>query len=205
MKHAAAVALGLVVVASSTRAQVSCSDPANLCTGDPCVITDVTVASPCTVDFGPRTVIIQGNLRVPAAGTLSFTAGAITLELNSRIDGTDLSGGGAGADVTLQASGEIDLKGRGIDTSGSPGGAITVEADGMLLAGALVAAKGLNGNGGHVILRGAAGVASARVEASAIRAGGGSIEVSSSAGPADVSGQLRAAGPDGGGTIAVIG
>ncbi len=132
MKHAATVALGLVVVASSARAQVSCSDPANLCTGDPCVITAVMVASPCTVDFGPRTVIIQGNLRVPAAGTLSFTAGAITLDLNSRIDGTDLSGGGAGADVTLQASGEIDLKGRGIDTSGSPGGAITVEADGML-------------------------------------------------------------------------
>jgi hypothetical protein len=66
--------------AGAALAQVSCADPDNLCTGDPCVIPSMEVADPCVVDFGPRTVIVAGTLRPPPDGTVSLTAGAIDVQ-----------------------------------------------------------------------------------------------------------------------------
>jgi len=53
--HAGRVFVALVTVlllAAPGRAQVDCSDPDNLCTGDPCVIPALELPSDCTVDFG---------------------------------------------------------------------------------------------------------------------------------------------------------
>src|SRR5262245_37975338 len=78
----AAAAVGsvafLVAVAAATASPtVDCSDPANLCTGDPCEIPAVEVLSPCVVDFGAVDLVIRGRIDVPNGGVLSFTAGSI--------------------------------------------------------------------------------------------------------------------------------
>ena len=73
---AAAFAM-VAALASQAAADVSCADPNDLCTGDPCTITTVSVQSPCVVDFGARTLIIAGTVSVPDDGTLSFTAATI--------------------------------------------------------------------------------------------------------------------------------
>ena len=73
---------------SGAFAQVSCDDPDNLCTGDPCVMDNVEVMPPCVVDFGARTLIIRDRLSRafnPASSLVSLTAGAITVE-----SGTDV-------------------------------------------------------------------------------------------------------------------
>ena len=54
---------------------VSCTDPDNLCTGDPCVIEQRDRRHPMHRRFQPRTVVVAGTLRVPSSGTLSLTAG----------------------------------------------------------------------------------------------------------------------------------
>src|SRR5689334_9423242 len=114
-QRAMTVAAVLVILASAAQAQVSCSDPDNLCTGDPCVIDGTfTVVSPCDVDFGSRTLTVRGRMRVPNAGELSFSAGAITVEAQGGIDGSNvvaLGGVGTGADITLTASGAIAIDG----------------------------------------------------------------------------------------------
>lgn len=53
---AVAAGLSAVVLAGAAHAQpIDCSDPDNLCTGDPCVISGpIAVQSPCVADFGTR-------------------------------------------------------------------------------------------------------------------------------------------------------
>src|SRR5262245_8673162 len=116
--------------APALAAPVDCSNPANLCTGDPCVIPAVAVLSPCVVDFGSVDLVIQGKIQVPNDGVLSFTAGSITA--NDAISGRHLSfSEGDGADVTLIANG--DLVARKIDVSGrSTVGSITLQAGGNI-------------------------------------------------------------------------
>jgi hypothetical protein len=69
----------VAALAATAHAQVDCSNPDNLCTGDPCVIPPIEVQVPCVVDFGTRTVEIPDMLRVPAApepnNDVSFSAG----------------------------------------------------------------------------------------------------------------------------------
>lgn len=66
----------MLALAATAGAQVDCTDPDNLCTGDPCVIPEIEPANPCVVDFGFREVIIQGLRNVVA---VEFRAGLITL------------------------------------------------------------------------------------------------------------------------------
>src|SRR5262245_49496554 len=107
----------LLVTAADVSAQVSCADPDDLCTGDPCVIGTVTVVPPCEVDFGNRTLEVAGVVSVPDGGTLSFTAGQI--RLLGRIDGRNA---GIGAAVTLVANvGSLETAGK-IDVFGGAGG-----------------------------------------------------------------------------------
>jgi len=61
----------VLAVARVAAAPVDCSDPNNLCTGDPCVIDNVEPADPCVVDFGPREVRIGGLKNVR---NVDFTA-----------------------------------------------------------------------------------------------------------------------------------
>jgi hypothetical protein len=94
--------------ARRAHAQVDCSNPDNLCTGDPCVIGTVSVASPCAVDFGARALRVDGRLTVPPGGTLSLTAASITVR-------GSLTGLGPLAfvfqEITLAASGDVVLSG----------------------------------------------------------------------------------------------
>ena len=71
--------LTVLLTAAPGRAQVDCSNPDNLCTGDPCVIGAIELPASCVVDFGTRTVIISRRLRLPPDGVLSFSAGAFTV------------------------------------------------------------------------------------------------------------------------------
>jgi hypothetical protein len=61
----------VLALASGARAQVDCDTPDDLCVGDPCTIGTVIVAASCTLDFGARTVVVAGRLRMPADGQLS--------------------------------------------------------------------------------------------------------------------------------------
>ncbi len=122
----------LLVLSSVGRgeAQVSCANPDNLCTGDPCTITTVTVQSPCVVDFGARTLVIAGIVDVPDGGTLSFTAA--TIDQRGPIDGRHV--GGTGAAIALVATaGDVQVRGR-IDVAGTVAtGSIVVQATGDIL------------------------------------------------------------------------
>ena len=82
--------------------------PDDLCTGDPCVIPTLTVPDPCVVDFGPRTVVVAGRLKVPSGGTLLLSAGSI------QVTGAVIGQGGQFVDqtlVSLTASGSIMVAG----------------------------------------------------------------------------------------------
>jgi hypothetical protein len=104
--HAGRVVVALVAVllaAAPGRAQVDCSNPGNLCTGDPCVIPALELPASCVVDFGARTVITQGRLRLPPDGVLSFSAGAFMVS-GSIVNQHTIS---SSVSVSLQATGSI--------------------------------------------------------------------------------------------------
>jgi hypothetical protein len=116
-----------LLLAARADAQVDCSDPDNLCTGDPCAMPPLTVVSPCVADFGSRTLVVAGRLTVPADGQLSLSAGRI--EVQAAVAGQR-------AAVTLTATGDIVVA-RPINVRGSPnGGALTLDAGGDLVVDA---------------------------------------------------------------------
>src|SRR6185369_13276801 len=117
------------------------------CTGDPCVVNDDVVVSPCTVDFGPRQLVIRGTVGVPDAGTLDFTAATITVEGGGGIDGRHPLPGGNGGSISLHASADVGLSGS-LDASGyETAGSITVEAGALLTVGGSTRANLI----GHVL------------------------------------------------------
>ena len=97
----AAVVTALLLASAVARAQVDCDTPDDLCTGDPCVVATVEVGDPCVLDFGSRTVVIDGTLKLPNSGELSLTAGRI--ELEGRIQNLPGSVPGLGPRITLAA------------------------------------------------------------------------------------------------------
>lgn len=110
-----------LALAQSAFAQVDCSNSDNLCTGDPCTVDKVEVLSPCVVDFGARTLVIEGTIFVPNGGVLDWTADQI--DLNGRIKAKHTkSTAGDGGHVSLIANGDLNCAGK-IDVSGrfSPG------------------------------------------------------------------------------------
>jgi hypothetical protein len=119
-------------------AQVDCSVPDALCTGDPCVIPTVEVANPCIVDFGPRTVVVAGRLKVPTGGTLSLTAASITVD--GRIRGkivTNVTLVAAAGDVVL--NGPISSPPLGFDGAGT----IALQASGDIVTNAPIRVPGI--------------------------------------------------------------
>ncbi len=226
----------LLVLACVPRAlaQVSCADPDDLCTGDPCTITNVEVQSPCIVDFGARAVVIAGKLDVPDDGTLSFTAA--TIRVQGAIDGRHVGNGtGNGASITLIAStGDVDVRNE-IDVSGTAStGTIEIDAAGDILvkdhlnakpAGSNITAVGgtiqlsaqgaittdptavidAQGGGGSIVIAGASGV-TVRGRVRAEGNANGTIQVTSSAGVVTIDKDLRVDRPDvPGGTVEVSG
>ena len=122
------VILALLGVAP-VSAQVDCSNPDNLCTGDPCVVPKIKVASPCVADFGNRTVVVSGPLELPTSppfccdGVLSLSAGAIDVQ------GVILRA----SNITLVAGGDVRLR-RPLKARGSAGAdpTITLSAGGSV-------------------------------------------------------------------------
>src|SRR5262245_663142 len=98
VRLAAATAL-LAALVSPAYADVSCSPPDNLCTGDPCIIQDVTVQSPCVVDFRPRAVQVRGRLRLPDAGVLDLKAGTLQVTASGTINGEHTEKGGVAGQI----------------------------------------------------------------------------------------------------------
>jgi hypothetical protein len=93
-----AFVLALVLTAAPAGAQIDCSDPDDLCTGDPCVIPEIQPADPCTADFGQRALVVEGLRDV---GAVDFTAAGITLA--GPVRGRE----GMGGQLLLRSSGPI--------------------------------------------------------------------------------------------------
>jgi len=111
-----AVSWTALIATQSASGQVDCTNPDNLCTGDPCIVETVEVLSPCVVDFGARTLSVEGTVFVPNAGVLDWTADQI--DLTGRIKGKHTkSTAGDGAHVTLTANNDLSSAGK-IDVSG---------------------------------------------------------------------------------------
>jgi len=91
----------LVALGAAAGAQVDCSDPDNLCTGDPCVIPVIEPASPCVVAF-PGELIIEGLRNVE---NVDFSALKIT------VAGSVKGRRGTGGQLALRSSGDLDLNG----------------------------------------------------------------------------------------------
>ncbi len=148
-----ACAVVLALTAGGAAAQISCANPNNLCTGNPCVIGETDVASPCVVDFGNRTVIVEGPLRVPNGGVLELRGAMISVErpiLGRHTSTTE----GDGAHVSLIATGNIFLR-RRIDVSArfAPGSIVLNAGGDVLLSGVLRArtkGRGATAAGGAV-------------------------------------------------------
>ena len=133
MRRWGPAALLCVALTASARAQVACDTPDDLCTGDPCVIGSVEVDDSCVVDFGTRTLVIEGPLRLPNGGELSLTAGAI--QVAGVIQSMSDTVGGAGPRIGLAASGDVLIDGPirlvGVRSALVPG-EVTVQAGGSL-------------------------------------------------------------------------
>jgi hypothetical protein len=197
----AAVVCFVLGFAARASADVSCAMASNLCTGNPCETTNITVQSPCVVDFGNTALVIGGNLTVPSGGTLSFTASSITVQGRIEAPGgsVTLVADTAGADlnteidvgsgsITVNAVDDIDVKNR---LKAKPGGSITVDAGGLLEThlSAVIDVQ----EGGSVVLGGGLGATIAgRVFAGGDQ--GGNVQITSSAGIVTLNQDIRADG-----------
>ena len=227
------VLLMLLTLVPAVRAQVACTSPDDLCTGDPCETGDVTVASTCQLDFGTRTLVVRGTMRVPDGGVLELRAGnvqifggiegkgvvgpSITVIANGDIlqrTRVDSQGHVTPGSVTLRATGNIRIESGGVRApnsgqTGSRGGQIVVEAGGTLdcIACRIEARGRPDTPAGSVALRGAAGVyLPLGTHWDAGGGTGGTFEVSSTGGPIFIETDVRAhttTGP--GGTFTVSG
>jgi len=133
MRGWGSAALLCAVLVTAARAQVDCDTPDDLCTGDPCIVGAVEVDDSCVLDFGARTLVIEGSLRMPNGGELSLTAGAI--QVAGRIQNMTTSVPGAGPRIQLAASGDVAMDGPirvvGVRNNAVPG-EITIQAGGNL-------------------------------------------------------------------------
>jgi hypothetical protein len=177
-----------------------CASPAPA----PCVIAStINVPSDTIWDLGPREFVIAASkaINVQTVGTLSIHAANITLETGAKIlaPGT----GGFGGEVTLTATGSIELKSASrIDVSASDGGGnIFLSADGgsLVMQGQLLAnAGGGESFGGNVSVFGETGatIGGLGIDASAGGNGAGGLVDASSSRAVLVAGPLIASGGD---------
>jgi hypothetical protein len=150
----AVVAAVFCSAGSGALAQVFCTNPDDLCVGNPCVTRDVEVASPCVVDFGSRTVRIGGKMRVPNGGVLELRGGSIFVEQPILGRHTEVNEGD-GAFVTLIATETVSVD-RRIDVSArnAPGRIVLVGANVWVRGSLRAKAKGKDATaaGGEVVV-----------------------------------------------------
>jgi len=161
-----------VCFSGSVAAALSAND---LCTGDPCVITEdvVVTTSPVEIDFGSRSVFLRAVLDARDA-TLTLRAGRFAVEGPGQIRGSNTvvvesmgdlrldstSSRGAvrmvdeeGGDLRLLAAGTVAGVGRIIlssNDSEGDGGNLVIDAGTVSLTGLIEALGGLDGGGGSV-------------------------------------------------------
>ena len=201
----------LALIAFAPRAfAVRCSNPDNLCRGNPCVTKALEVEPSCTVDFGNRDLVIGGTLTVPNGGTLTLRARtidvrrAIVARHATRFQGMggkvnliateditvhwriDASARTVPGEIHLTAGSDVRLFGRLRAATNGPnpqadGGVISVDAGGVILSVGLRA---------RIRADGAAGTR------------GGTVTLSAASG-VSLQGRVRASGGTGG-SIAVV-
>ena len=119
-----AVVFAALLLRGPARADTPCPTTDQLCTGDPCVTVATDIGAHCTLDFGARTLVIAGGLRIPDGGDVTIKAGTITVQAG--INGRSVYG----ADLTLEASGNLVQEAL-VDVSGSAqAGSITMQVGG---------------------------------------------------------------------------
>jgi hypothetical protein len=140
----------LVLAAAVAHAQIDCSDPDDLCTGDPCTIgSSIEVITPCVVDFGSRALVVTGAVHAPSNSLVSFTAGSITV--SGLIEATDaIFAFHVGGDIVLAATGDVTVSGR-LNVYAPVGGTITLDAGGDVRIRGPLNASGTFTAGGVVI------------------------------------------------------
>lgn len=194
----------LTIIAPGTARAVRCTKPDDLCTGNPCVIRQEEVSSPCDLDFGDRLLVIGGTLTVPNGGSLTLRARDI--DVRRAIIGRHATPfAGRGGSIALIATNDITVGWR-IDASGriSPGSiALTAGRNITVLAPLRAASNGPKPTapgggifisaGGRII---ASGRARMRAEGSADTPGG-SIALSAGTG-VRLDSRVGADGKDGG-------
>lgn len=237
MRFAGSLAVPLLLLLFATspaRALVSCANPDELCTGDPCVVHSIRVESPCSVDFGDRALEIAGGFTVPPGGTLQLTAKSIVVRGRIRgrnAGGTgatigllatggdvetqawiDVSGGTAAGVITIAAAGNITvgnrMAARPIGSVSPPaGGSIVLDAGGtltILRKGTIDVHGARRTSGGAADLRGAAGVTVGGV-VDARGGAGGTVALASSGGVVTLDRKLLVSGTTAAGTATVSG
>jgi hypothetical protein len=207
-------ACALFLFPAAVLAQVDCADANNLCTGNPCVVGEIEVVSPCVVDFGARTLVLTRTLKVPNAGVLSFSAQDI--EVSGKVLGRHtVVTAGDGAAVSLIASNSIQVLKR-IDVSGRfSAGSVVLDAGGSVVLRAPIsaAAKGNSPTaaGGTVTMVAQGSLTSThrgRIKAKGKNTPGGSVSLSAATvgldSSIDVSGSLGGVALVAGSVSAVI-
>jgi hypothetical protein len=197
------VPLWLALAPAAAHA-IKCTKPDDLCTGDPCVIRQVEVASPCVLDFGDRTLVIGGTVSVPNGGTLQLSARDI--DVRRAIIGRHATPFvGAGGTIILSATDDIIVRWRIVASGRTAAGRISLDAGGdvRLMAPLRAAANGTNPTapGGRIsITAGGKIIASRRarirVEGAAATAGG-SVALAAGRG-VQLDNRIGADGRDGG-------
>jgi hypothetical protein len=144
-----------LLLATTAFAQVDCSNPDNLCTGDPCTIAAIAVESPCVVDFGSRALVVAGTLRVQSAlgvGSISFTAASIAVPGMIQADDDGVPVHTDGGDITLMADADITVDGRLQSKGYYDGGTIVLDGGGDIRVRGPISATGRYSGGGHVAI-----------------------------------------------------
>ncbi len=196
--------VAVALLTPATARAIKCTKPDDLCVGNPCVIRQVEVASPCVLDFGERMLVIGGTLTVPNGGTLNLHARDI--DVRRAVIGRHATPfSGKAATITLSATNNLNVRWR-IDASGRTApGQINLQAGGdvQLLAPLRAAANGPRptATGGTISVTAggriyASGRARIRAEG-AVSTAGGSIALSAARG-VRLDNRIGADGRDGG-------
>lgn len=190
----AAALLTLPTAVSATVCNDLCAAGAN-----PCVVgSPVTVTAGSVIDCGSRELRIQATLSVPDGGQVTFRVGAFTITGGGSVAarGTAASGGGA---ISVTATGACTIQG-GIDTSGAPGGAVSLNCADAVTVSAPITAESLvrSRDGGAVTIVGRMVTISAPISTvGGPDAFGGAIDVVSS-GDITLSAKMDSSGGEGG-------
>jgi hypothetical protein len=180
----------LCAFGSSAHALVPCSEANSLCVGNPCVTKPVEVASPCELDFGDRTLVIGGTLKVPNGGHLSLKAGTIIVRRAIIGRHTKLPFDGDGSTIELTAKQNIVVEWRIVASGRTEPGSIALVAGGNILLYAPVRAAaqgpGPTAPGGAIVMEAGGEIAAirrARIRAEgAMQTDGGTVQLSGARG-----------------------